>query len=225
MRGLDAARVRHQEPVEDGGPGASPAIRLLAVGLCPLLAATVGCVSQGRRSLVVQSPNVPAEASASPAKELDLRLLTFNVWGLPSWINGASGQRFPHIADGIEGLRPDVVALQEVWTRQARAAVPAQDGWWMARPAGSWCYFRRCGLVTLSRHRIVSGEFRPFRRAQWPDALVCKGAMKTTIELAAGVRINLWNVHLQAGTSRRASALRGQQIQELSAWEDEGRGR
>lgn len=179
------------------------------------LLAGAGCATRTPRPLTIHSPRPGGAAPAGSAGRGQLRLLTFNVWGLPAWLNGASPQRFPRIAEGLTRLQPDLVTFQEVWTHRALQAVPATDGWWVARASRSRWVFRRNGLVTLSRHPIVGGEFRPFHNARLPDALVSKGALKTTIELPAGVRVNLWNVHLQAGP---ADAVRCRQIAELAAW-------
>jgi endonuclease/exonuclease/phosphatase family metal-dependent hydrolase len=69
--------------------------------------------------------------------------------------------------------------------------------------------------VTLSKHPIVGGGFFPFSDASFSDSLVSKGALKTTIELADGVRTNLWNVHLQAGD---ADGVRSRQVSQLLSW-------
>jgi hypothetical protein len=44
-------------------------------------------------------------------------------------------------------------------------------------------------------------EFRAFRAEAWPDSLVNKGALKITVELGPSFRLNIWNVHLQAGSA------------------------
>jgi len=179
--------------------------------------AAAGCTSHQVRPLVIQSPSSPArEAKASPA-HTELKLATFNVWGLPWWINGASSDRFVRIAGELDKLNPDFATLQEVWTRKAERSASLTTGWWIAKPAQSHSVFRRSGLVTLSRHPIVGGEFHPFRTARLPDMIVSKGALKTTIELESGLRVNLWNVHLQAGESAADERARCQQVSELAA--------
>jgi endonuclease/exonuclease/phosphatase family metal-dependent hydrolase len=147
--------------------------------------------------------------------DLQLELVTFNIWGLPNWMTGASPQRFPRIAKELGALNPDFIALQEVWTKQAREAVPQSDQWWVSSPAHSRGLFRWTGLVTLSRYPVVGGEFYPFRASRLPDKVVSKGALKTTIALGPGVVVNLWNVHMQAGNCRK---VRSSQIAELGSW-------
>jgi len=190
--------------------------RYLGVGAagCLLLAA-VGCTSYNPRPLVIQPPRPRPCERPFAENHVQLRLLTFNVWGLPTWLNGASSERFTRIATELESLHPDFAVLQEVWTHRALRTVPATDDWWVTRASRSDLVFRRNGLVTLSRHPIIGGEFHPFRSARFPDSLVTKGALKTTIEVTPGMRINLWNVHLQSGD---ATEIRCRQVAELAAW-------
>ena len=180
-----------------------------------VLLATAGCATRGPRPLVIYPPD-PGQAEHPVAGDpAELKLVTFNVCGLPSWLYRASAQRFTRIAKELEALHPDFAVFQEVWTRRALRAVPTADDWWVARASRSQWVFRRNGLVTLSRHPIIGGEFHPFRSARLPDSLVAKGALKTTIEVTPGVRINLWNVHLQSGD---AEEIRCRQVAELAAW-------
>src|SRR5712675_2003614 len=83
-----------------------------------------GCASYGPRSLVIRPSALPSLMTVGNTGTIDLRIVSFNVWGLPGWMNGASADRYPRIAQQLEQLQPDLVLLQEVWTRKARAASP-----------------------------------------------------------------------------------------------------
>ena len=113
----------------------------------------------------------------------------------------------------IERRHPDVVLLQEVWTKSAMAAAPA-DAHWSVAQAPSANFFRRNGLMVLSRLPIAGAEFRAFNKAAFPDALVRKGALKVTVQSAPGQRLNIWNVHLQ----NDAPEVRLSQIMQLAEW-------
>jgi endonuclease/exonuclease/phosphatase family metal-dependent hydrolase len=133
-------------------------------------------------------------------------------------MNGASAERYPRIAGQLEELQPDLVLLQEVWTKQARTSVPSGRAWSSAWSSGQGNFFKENGLLTISRHPILGGEFHPFRAAAFPDSLVKKGALKVTIEIGDGLRLNIWNVHLQAGPTE---AVRSRQVEELVRWVQE----
>jgi endonuclease/exonuclease/phosphatase family metal-dependent hydrolase len=114
----------------------------------------------------------------------------------------------------LERLDPDVILLQEAWTTKARKSAPDHGHWCIARAAWQHTFFQQSGLVTLSRFPIIGGQFYPFSRAAFPDRLVNKGVLKTTVRVANGQVLNLWNVHLQDGGS---TTIRLSQVRELVA--------
>jgi endonuclease/exonuclease/phosphatase family metal-dependent hydrolase len=143
---------------------------------------------------------------------MNVKLVTYNIWGLPSWMTGSRRGRYPRIAREIERLEPDIVLLQEAWTAKARGSVPTNGAWSVARAAGQHTFFQQSGLVTLSRFPIIGGGFYPFSHAALPDRLVNKGVLKVTVKLADGQVLNIWNVHLQDGGT---AELRVSQVREL----------
>ena len=178
-----------------------------------------GCASSRPAPLLVEHQVMAVPPSGSD-KGLSLKLVTYNIWGLPSWMTGARPGRYPRIARELERLDPDIILLQEVWTAKARKAAPDNGRWALARAAGQHSFFQQSGLVTLSKCPIVGGEFYPFSRAAFPDRFVNKGVLKVTIQLAEGQVLNVWNVHLQEGSS---SEIRRSQVRELVSRVQDGR--
>lgn len=176
-----------------------------------LALATFGCASGRPTPLLIENP-VTVVPAVHPAQPLNLKLVTYNIWGLPSWMTGAHGGRYPKIARELQRMNPDIILLQEAWTAKARKAAPADGHWAIARAAGQHTFFQQSGLMTLSRFPIIGGEFYPFSRAALPDRLVNKGVLKTTLRLPNGKPLNIWNVHLQDGGSRE---VRLSQVREL----------
>ena len=176
-----------------------------------LLVAATGCQTQRPTSLVIAPQTVPAPEPRS-GTGVSLRLATFNIWGLPSWMTGAPHGRYPRIAQELERLDPDIVLLQEAWTAAARKAVPANGHWSIARAAGQHTFFQQNGLVTLSKYPILGGQFYPFPHASMPDSLVSKGLLKVTVRLPGGEVLNIWNTHLQDGG---AAEVRKSQVREI----------
>ena len=203
---------RRLEPAT--GPWLSKLARLAAslAGLS-LVIACAGCASGRPAPLLITHPlSAAPESAATP--DLNLKLVTYNVWGLPSWMTGAPSGRYARIARELERLDPDVILLQEAWTAKARKSAPLHGHWSIARAARQHTIFQQSGLMTLSRFPIVGGQFYPFSRAAFPDRLVNKGVLKTTVQLPDGQLLNIWNVHLQDGGSQ---TVRGSQIRELLA--------
>jgi len=123
-----------------------------------------GCASSRPAPLVIEHPLFAAPESDS-RQDLSLKLVTYNIWGLPSWMTGARSGRYPRIARELERLDPDVILLQEAWTAKARKSAPAYGHWSIARPAWQHTFFQQSGLMTLSRFPIIGGQFYPFSRA------------------------------------------------------------
>ena len=181
----------------------------LAVALAVI---TAGCASNRPTPLVVQTPT-ETSPEKNPGEHLTFKLVTYNIWGLPSWLTGARPGRYSQIAHELERLDPDIILLQEAWTANARKAAP-RGGWSIARGAGQHVFFQQNGLLTLSRFPTIGGAFYPFSRAAFPDRLVKKGALKVTLRLPDGQILNVWNVHFQDGGPFKVRQL---QISELIA--------
>jgi endonuclease/exonuclease/phosphatase family metal-dependent hydrolase len=193
------------------------------MGLLALMAG--GCVSGRPWTVRIEAgPSAPpGEGQSTHATHLSVT--TFNVWGLPPWINGASQSRHARIAGRLQELGSDIVLLQEAWTSQSYEVLSQRSEgearvWWSAAARRRRGLLGQNGLLTLSRYPIESAEFRPFTAARLPDSLMRKGALKVTLAIRPGQRVNVWNVHLQQGRSAR---VRSHQIAELARWIDEAR--
>jgi len=95
-------------------------------------------------------------------KRKTLRILTLNLWG----DNGPWESRMAVVAEGLAGLRPDIVALQEVRDvpgkvpNQAAELAHRQDLQYVFVPSTAWGGGHE-GLAVLSRYPIASYDFRP----------------------------------------------------------------
>jgi endonuclease/exonuclease/phosphatase family metal-dependent hydrolase len=179
-----------------------------------------GCVTRPPSTVRIQAGRLAASCQNEFEQGASLRVTTFNVWGLPSWVNGASADRYRKIANDLAQLGSDVVLLQEVWTRRSFTEISDQAlgsarSWWTASARRKGSFLGQNGLLTLSRYPITGAEVRHFGAANLPDSLMNKGALKVTITVGAGQQFNIWNVHLQDGASTRA---RSRQIAELIGW-------
>lgn len=136
---------------------------------------------------------------------MNLRVLTLNVWGLPLGISRHSEARMQAIAQRLETLDADVVALQEVWTGGARSllgragrALGYNTVWHRDRTFGG------SGLMVLSRLPEISAEFTSYRltglpqRPQHADYYGGKGFVELVLKTPHGP-LSLINTHLHAG--------------------------
>jgi endonuclease/exonuclease/phosphatase family metal-dependent hydrolase len=192
----------------------SPATLARVVGALAGLALVIGsdgCASRYPARLLIEHQATLAPVNCSE-RGLSIKLVTYNIWGLPSWMTGARPGRYPRIARELERLDPDIILLQEAWTAKARKSAPTNGRWAIARPASQHTFFQQSGLVTLSKYLIIGGEFYPFSRAALLDRFVNKGVLKITVQLPEGQVLNVWNVHLQESGS---SEVRRLQVREL----------
>jgi endonuclease/exonuclease/phosphatase family metal-dependent hydrolase len=180
----------------------------------------LGCVSERPSTVRIQAGRTYAACESERGTPASLKVTTFNVWGLPTWLNGASPDRYSKISHDLAQLGSDVVLLQEVWTRRSfdvlsEQAKGAARTWWTADARRKGGLLGQNGLLTLSRYPIQGAWFRRFSASRLPDSLANKGALKVALEIRPGQRVTLWNVHLQDGASGR---VRSRQIAELVNW-------
>ena len=83
------------------------------------------CLPAGTRPVFVHQVAGLAAPSTDMDNEVSLTVLTYNVWGIPSWMNHEPEARYAKIASELGRLQPDLVLLQEVWTKPAEAVVPS----------------------------------------------------------------------------------------------------
>ncbi len=132
---------------------------------------------------------------------LNLRVLTFNAWGVPLFATDRTA-RFEAIGRAIKDLEPDLVGLQEAWTAADRATL-------LQNLAGSGLnyrhYFRSgvqgSGLLVLSRYPLAEVDFRRFRLTSRPQNLLTqpellggKGIALARLETPLGF-LDLYNLH------------------------------
>jgi len=137
-------------------------------------------------------------------RELRLRILTGNIWGIPLGLSQDFETRMERLERHISRLKPDIVSLQEVWapglagrlTRNlgeryhSTFATTGVLGGRLGRPPG--------GLLVLSRHRIVSSRFIPYPEEQtvkFRERMAGKGILEVELETPSG-RIIVVATHL-----------------------------
>lgn len=132
---------------------------------------------------------------------IDLRIITFNTWGAPYARDREV--RFRRIGEAVKQLAPDVVAFQEVFSRdhyeQLRQALKCDLPFSHIFTSG----VIGSGLVTFSRYPIIDAIFQRFRLGGKPDKFrhgdyyAGKGIGLTRINSPAGI-IDFYNAHTHA---------------------------
>jgi endonuclease/exonuclease/phosphatase family metal-dependent hydrolase len=167
-------------------------------------------------------------ARAEPAS-VELRVVTYNTHGLPSWIAGDEPERrFPEIARRLQGY--DVALLQEdfAYHEPLRAGLP---GFVLER--GNESRFRGslfCALACdgsgltfatrLPRSALVELDSVAYLACSgWVgganDCLATKGFQHARLLLPGGLELHLVNTHLDAGRAPADRAARRTQLERL----------
>jgi endonuclease/exonuclease/phosphatase family metal-dependent hydrolase len=171
--------------------------------------------------LVVLASTFGLAFSAVAAPNGRLRVLTYNVAGLPEGISRSSPlANHPLIGERLNQY--DLALVQEdfAYARELREKI--------GLPYQSQPFVREQrvdfgdGLSVFSRF-----HFPEPRRTPWSschgitghffDCLTPKGFSVTTLELGHGVPLDVWNVHLDAGFSAGDRAARASQLEQLAA--------
>ncbi len=160
-----------------------------------------------RRTLILAGllallPLKPAQAQQG--EQIRLRVLTYNVWGVP-WITPLRAERMARIPKAIGELHPDLVALEEVWEEedaQTLIAGLAQVGLThVQRHSPEWP--NQNGLLIASRYPLSDFQFKRYSQGRHPhllwhvDYLSGKGVAQVRVETPLGP-ISFAATHLQA---------------------------
>jgi len=185
-------------------------------------------------------------AAPSLAGAAELRLLSYNVRGLPPVITflGRPGTRIPRIVEKLDAY--DVALLQETFSYQdvvERCAVdddceyhhgPGRRFRWgqvLAAPVLGLCWLTpRCrlpansGLMTVVQPDGITSERITAERYErcWgyliggSDCLATKGYVLVRVTQADGAEVDIYNTHLDAANFRWDRSTRESQFEELT---------
>lgn len=160
-------------------------------------------------------------AAASPAHAQRIRVVSWNVWGVP-WVSPDVEARLAAVPEALAELSPDVVALQEVW-EPAHGDLLAEGLRAIGLPhvqhvrgAG-----RKGGLLVASRWPMDELGFVPFSMGRvgivpWHvDYMANKGVARFRVHAPGGDFVFV-DTHLQASYGGRYATVRLSQSLELA---------
>lgn len=155
----------------------------------------------------------PAHATCGEAgsdERVDLSVLTYNVWGLPSPIASDRRGRLPRIASWLDERSYDIAGLQEIWRSAVRLLpLPSVRD---ARRGDS-------GLALVTPHPVQDSAQHTFSAERGFDRFKAKGMLSASIEVD-GTPVEVGVTHLQAGGGARNAQVRAAQVEELLSWTD-----
>jgi endonuclease/exonuclease/phosphatase family metal-dependent hydrolase len=139
-----------------------------------------------------------------------IRVLTYNTWGVP--LTAWDTWRYEQAMRAIETLNPDIVLLNEVFTRKGKRKFKSQLYPHQAEGPGTSPRLVGSGLKILSRFPILKRAILSYRACKGTDCLSRKGAALTVIQLPNGKKLNLIGTHLDASGP---ASLRLSQLEQL----------
>jgi endonuclease/exonuclease/phosphatase (EEP) superfamily protein YafD len=192
-----------------------------ACSLLPL--ATIACGTTTARDRPdaeeVRSASALPDGDVAPATSGSLTIATYNVAGLPEGLSSShpatnTSLISPHLnAFDLVLVQEDFAYHAELVSRSTLAHVIAPGGRVSATDLGD-------GLAILSRFALGAATHVKWTACNgWfeakNDCLTSKGFVQTSVELATGVVVDLYDLHADAGRASADAAARSQQMQQL----------
>ena len=169
----------------------------------------------------LRAPPCVACGTSPRAAAASFTVLSYNVHGLASiLVDDDPEARMPRISSRLNAY--DVALLQESWTYAeglaSLATHPVKERSGSASPGMLF----QSGLATFARPRLRAVTRAPLGAcAGWlggaNDCLASKGFLRVRLELASGVEVDFWNLHLDAGGDESDRAARAVQLDRLAA--------
>jgi endonuclease/exonuclease/phosphatase family metal-dependent hydrolase len=138
------------------------------------------------------------------ARPLEFKVVSYNVWGLPFGLADDRDERIAAIGPALAKLKPDLVALQEVWVPENGATLKtalADAG--LKHTVFESEGFIGSGLLIASRYPIEVETFQRYRHAGKPhklwhgDWFARKGVLIVRVSTPKGM-LRVANTHLHA---------------------------
>jgi len=150
---------------------------------------------------------------SASAHALTFKIIQFNTWGVPLMVEDCS--RYSQAMERIESRSPDVVILEEVFTRKGKKAFHRESYPYEARGPRAFPKLVSSGLRILSRFPITRVSQTVFRRCTESDCLARKGAILVVLDLPDGQKLNVVATHLDSGKMVNVRLSQLKQIQTL----------
>lgn len=151
-----------------------------------------------------------------------LQVLTYNVAGLPEGLSSSKpATNTPLISPKLNAY--EVVLAQEDFSYHPQLVSAATHPYVHAPKAGTSMLELGDGLAVLARRPLGAAEHVKWQDCNGlfdakNDCLTSKGFVRTTLELAPGVIVDLYNLHNDAGRAAGDATAREKQVRQLLAY-------
>ncbi len=142
-----------------------------------------------------------------------LKIIQFNTWGVPVVVKDT--YRYWEAMEALEARDPDIIFLQEVFSRKGRGAFRSERYPYEVRGPLGFPKPISSGIRILSKYPILSSAQVSFCKCTGADCLSKKGAVIAILELPSGAHLNIVTTHLDAGTKDSVKISQLEQIKSL----------
>lgn len=151
-------------------------------------------------------------------KQVEVTLLIWNVWNLPSWLtDNKSKTRAMKISPLLNDY--DVVVLNEAFVNQKSLLEQTLHPYRYIPPKSS-CTLFSSGLIFLSKYEITNTYIETFTRRSGVDRFAAKGIAQVMLKITRDGRnfgqLRIFGTHMQASHGPSAQRARNQQALQTS---------
>ncbi len=126
---------------------------------------------------------------------MPLRVMTYNVWGLPVPAEHAPW-RYAEIAKRLSSY--DIVAFQETWSTKTDVIWKLPSHPYHAFGGQAHGLIGGSGLIVISKYPILETHFEKYHDCADLECTAGKGAMMIRVQLKPGVEVDVYSTHTNA---------------------------
>ncbi len=133
-----------------------------------------------------------------------LKLVLYNVWGLPWPVSKDFKKRIRKIPSFLLKNNPDIICLQEVWLYSTLNFFKKVLKGYHCTTSGKGLFFNLSGLATFTKQKPISKRFTKFKTtlARYDEFVAGKGFLDTEIKIDEK-NFHIINTHLFLRRSKR----------------------
>jgi hypothetical protein len=144
------------------------------------------------------------------ANAMPLKVVELNTWGVPYVVKDTF--RYAEAMKAIEGINPDFVVLEEVFSHKGKKAFHSENYPYEVRGPRAFPRLTSSGLRILSKYPVLRSAQTTFSHCVGDDCLSHKGAVIMLAQLPNGKTINILATHTN---SRGDDSVRISQLNQI----------
>ncbi|MBF2055167.1 MAG: endonuclease/exonuclease/phosphatase family protein [Candidatus Sericytochromatia bacterium] len=150
----------------------------------------------------------PFGPQQSGPRQGELKLLSYNVWGLPGPLGTRRSERFARLGATLAPY--DVVTLQGAFSDDIDVLKRSSEFKYHMRHRNGSLTSLNSGLYTLSKYPVLTSDFQSFERCTGTDCLINKGVLMTRINHPQLGPVDIYTTHYQSNHTPVAERIRAE---------------